>query len=312
MHFYFYMKSCRTCNAVNVEFRKNKRRKDGLSTSCKECDKKKFEKYRTPEYYTKIKEYRKNNKEKINNYIKQWKETKFGSSSKYFLWYRFNNISKFRQYDKIRHRKIKIKAMNALGGTECVLCKESEIEFLTIDHINDDGIEDHKLTRRRFYHKVLSDADINKYRVLCFNCNSGRAILQKYKLESVSKHSESSQICKKCGNFKIERFSKHPKYETRIRHECIECDRKVNRQTKLNIINLLGKSCKCCGENKEHNLNVDHKHGDGHTLRRDHSTSLYRRIIKGIVDVNDFQLLCWNCNHSKYLGNGVCIHKRKE
>jgi len=33
---------------------------------------------------------------------------------------------------------------------------------------------------------------------------------------------------------------------------------------------------------------------------------------KGEVDLSRFQTLCWNCNFSKHLGDGVCVHVRQE
>ena len=71
-------------------------------------------------------------------------------------------------------------------GKSCACCGESEIRFLTLDHINDDGVgERRKLSRGKRYNAYGSGANFyvwlkrNGYpeglRVLCFNCNCARA-----------------------------------------------------------------------------------------------------------------------------------------
>lgn len=61
-------------------------------------------------------------------------------------------------------------------GNKCVCCGEAEKIFLTIDHINNDGAE-HKRNVGKHIYKWLKDNNYPKdnYRLLCYNCNSGRA-----------------------------------------------------------------------------------------------------------------------------------------
>ena len=61
-------------------------------------------------------------------------------------------------------------------GHQCSCCGEDEPKFLTIDHVNNDGAEHRKtvpagstLFRWLFKNEFPKD-----FRVLCFNCNSGR------------------------------------------------------------------------------------------------------------------------------------------
>lgn len=77
----FVIKICVRCKqllvANNINFSKNKVRKDGLKTSCKECDKKYNKQWRKENKEQKKeydKEWRKNNKEKIKEIKKQWYE----------------------------------------------------------------------------------------------------------------------------------------------------------------------------------------------------------------------------------------------
>lgn len=65
-------------------------------------------------------------------------------------------------------------------GKLCVCCKESQIEFLTIDHINDDGAE-HRRTEKvgtggNFYSWLKRNKFPDGFQVLCWNCNAAKAI----------------------------------------------------------------------------------------------------------------------------------------
>jgi hypothetical protein len=71
---------------------------------------------------------------------------------------------------------IKCKLINKYGG-RCVGCGEENIEFLTIDHINNDGAQERKETGRFgaiFYRYLLKTALSDKYQILCYNCNCSK------------------------------------------------------------------------------------------------------------------------------------------
>lgn len=65
--------------------------------------------------------------------------------------------------------------MEALGGPVCSCCGESNQLFLTIDHVHNDGKEHRRNTRD--VRAAMMDAikRPERYTVLCFNCNCGRA-----------------------------------------------------------------------------------------------------------------------------------------
>ncbi|KKN08420.1 hypothetical protein LCGC14_1056890 [marine sediment metagenome] len=75
----------------------------------------------------------------------------------------------------------KLLAFEAYGGAVCACCGETEIAFLTLDHVNGDGNKRRELkgiTGVRFY-RILRQQGYPTdppLQVLCFNCNSGRAI----------------------------------------------------------------------------------------------------------------------------------------
>lgn len=65
------------------------------------------------------------------------------------------------------------------GGNppKCSCCGKSCVEFLTIDHVNNDGAKDRKkgLKGHDFYRWLIKNDFPEGYQVLCYNCNCGRA-----------------------------------------------------------------------------------------------------------------------------------------
>lgn len=69
----------------------------------------------------------------------------------------------------------KLKCYEAYGGARCACCGETELFFLSMDHLNNNGTWHKK--EARFSHLILWLAQHNfppGYRVLCMNCNVGR------------------------------------------------------------------------------------------------------------------------------------------
>ena len=62
------------------------------------------------------------------------------------------------------------------GTMKCSCCGESIYDFLTIDHINNDGFIDRKnySTPNGFYLSLKNKNYPPGYQVLCYNCNMGR------------------------------------------------------------------------------------------------------------------------------------------
>lgn len=79
-------------------------------------------------------------------------------------------------------RTLKEETFGAYGGQKCICCDDEHIEFLSLDHINEDGKEHCKIFDERgghnFYRKLKQAGypDKDKLRVLCFNCNCARSI----------------------------------------------------------------------------------------------------------------------------------------
>lgn len=107
-------------------------------------------------YYQK---YRRENKEKIRLWRKKYYQTE-----KYKSW--------ARSWRKKYLRKLRIKVINQFGG-KCVNCGFNDWRALQIDHINGGGRKDPEVLKKTYsYHKyLLKTKDINKYQLLCANCN---------------------------------------------------------------------------------------------------------------------------------------------
>lgn len=91
----------------------------------------------------------------------------------------------------------------------------------------------------------------------------------------------------------------------------------MNRNLKLAVKKGLGGRCVCCGEHFLEFLALDHVRGGGckERKRRKDSEFSYREVYKALLEgtkVTKYQLLCHNCNYSKYIGRGVCAHKRRK
>lgn len=84
------------------------------------------------------------------------------------------------KYSRKFHYKLKAEAINHYGG-RCACCGETELDFLTLDHINDDGALQRKQLRDagKTYHAIGSVKMLGYpkiFQVLCANCNLSKRI----------------------------------------------------------------------------------------------------------------------------------------
>ena len=59
-------------------------------------------------------------------------------------------------------------------GNICACCSESNLFFLSIDHINNDGYENKK-KGINFYYWIIKNDFPKDLQILCMNCNTGKA-----------------------------------------------------------------------------------------------------------------------------------------
>ena len=93
---------------------------------------------------------------------------------------RYRQTPKYKEVHKEtskRHRKEqRIKVFNWYGN-KCKCCGENQFEFLTIDHINNDGgshRKEIKKTGSRMYLWIIKNNFPDIFQTLCYNCNCAK------------------------------------------------------------------------------------------------------------------------------------------
>lgn len=87
-------------------------------------------------------------------------------------WYK-KNRTRTLAINKVWREKLKSDIIDGYGG-ECECCRESNKEFLSVDHINGNGKEMRKTIHKGygFYRNLLKlGFPKDNYRLLCMNCN---------------------------------------------------------------------------------------------------------------------------------------------
>lgn len=190
----------------------------------------------------------------------------------------------------------KIKVLTAYGGC-CQCCGETQLEFLSIDHINGGGIL-HRKTISSLYQWLIKNHFPEGFRVLCINCNTGRS------------RNNRADCGGKCSH-----------KDTHISHNNllitpyvwnIACNGKSNRKSELklkfHVLEKYGAKCQCCGVNQYEFLSIDHIKGGGNQ----HVKSIVGNIYSWLVKNNypkDFRAMCMSCNQGRSINGGICPHK---
>ena len=96
---------------------------------------------------------------------------------------------------------------------------------------------------------------------------------------------------------------------------CIDCRIRTSllervRHTQLRLKAMLGYGacCACCGENEYTFLQFDHVDGDGAEHRKTVTVKALPRWIIRNEWPDCIQILCANCNFSKRMNHGACVH----
>lgn len=69
-----------------------------------------------------------------------------------------------------RRRAMKQAVIDKYGG-KCTCCGEHRFEFLTIDHVYNNGAEHRREVKQHVYGAVLREPKSDQYQLLCMNCN---------------------------------------------------------------------------------------------------------------------------------------------
>lgn len=134
-----------------------------------------------------IEKRRESSREASRRYRQRHPDRRRESSRRYWLTHHDKCLTMMRNYrqahpDKVRRWKIKatIKQrkdiIDAYGGV-CTCCGETELAFLTIDHIDGGGTKHRELIGfgQRFYSWLKTNGYPQGYQVLCYNCNCAKS-----------------------------------------------------------------------------------------------------------------------------------------
>lgn len=130
----------------------------------------------------KRKAYRETNKERITALDKKWREDNRDLKNSRNREYYYENkkliSDKMKVYYKETYKQklaeLRLRLIQGYGS-KCNCCGESMIEFLDLDHVNNDGHIDRKqFSWTAMYKKVIAENFPPQYQILCSNCNQGK------------------------------------------------------------------------------------------------------------------------------------------
>ena len=191
-------KICTKCNIPKVEEEFRDRKRGKRHSRCKECaakyikeyldgvpglkaatSKKSYEKHKQKRLGEK-KTYYSEHAEEVKTRRKQYYEENREVILEKAKVYASENRGVVREKTKVYRQSLKMAALMAYGGVQCVCkcgCKEKHPLCLTIDH---DGCTKEQRKREglgtAFYLWLKQHRYPIGYQVLCFNCNMGRAL----------------------------------------------------------------------------------------------------------------------------------------
>lgn len=151
--------SCKKLLPVNCFYSAKKHRSgDGYQYECKKCTSTRLCEWRQKDF--------KKNPEKWRLKYKNWRD---------------KNIDRARELQRNKRHKLKLDVLKSYGGEkpECACCGENQIEFLTIDHKNNDGAEQRRNLggTNGVYVWLRKNKYPKGFQVLCYNCNCSKGYL---------------------------------------------------------------------------------------------------------------------------------------
>lgn len=85
------------------------------------------------------------------------------------------NKTKDKHYHRDYQRRARLKAITHYGG-KCICCGETEIKFLSIDHIDGGGGKHRKIIGTNSSMWVIRNNFPSGFQILCHNCNMAKGI----------------------------------------------------------------------------------------------------------------------------------------
>ena len=107
---------------------------------------------------------------------KRWKAKNPGVANARTKEWRLKNYQRATAKQREIDRRYKTAAYEAYGGFICACCSETMVQFLSIDHVNNDGGNHRKgVPRRNLYKWLKANNYPPGFQILCMNCNFGKA-----------------------------------------------------------------------------------------------------------------------------------------
>ncbi len=125
--------------------------------------------------------YYQKNKDKINQRRREYSsrpEVKKKIREQDRKW-RENNRQELRIRNRVYKKRYDLKIKNLIFehyGKQCACCSESNLFFLSLDHINGGGTKHRSKIAGKFYNWIIQHNFPSGYQTLCFNCNWGKHI----------------------------------------------------------------------------------------------------------------------------------------
>ncbi len=147
---------------------------------------KKYREIHAEEIKLKAKEYHKRNKERENEYAKEYRKNHPEKMKEYYQKNREKILEKNRnQYQKTKEvikqkevdRRLKVYNHYSNYDIKCICCGERHLDFLSVDHINNDGYEHRKrgLSSNTLIQWIIKNNFPSGFQISCMNCNHGRS-----------------------------------------------------------------------------------------------------------------------------------------
>lgn len=166
----------------------------------------------------------------------------------------------------------------------------------------------------------------------CRNCGEVKPIGEFAKVYSKKNRGKNyrSHTCQEChrkdhADRERKRRQKNPELYREYRKRHYAANRtKLNEQRKAWSHKLRdqvfeaygGYKCRCCGETERSMLTLDHINNDGGEHRRKSPAMRWAKHMYAWLIEQGFppilQILCYNCNISKFRNGGVCAHQIKK
>lgn len=132
------------------------------------------------------------NKDEINRKRRKYSKRPEVKRRKNISWskWRKNNLDRAKEItnkSKKKYEERMKKLVFAHYGKKCACCGESQIDFLTIDHINGNGRKHRKKIKEKICVWLVKNKFPKGFQVLCFNCNWGR-----YKNKGICPHKKKN------------------------------------------------------------------------------------------------------------------------